>query len=83
MLYSTQNQKSKPLSLLQLKAHIEAENNLQPIELISATTNRKALERTQRAELIERLYQQARIEVAAKMNLRREERLNPAHQWTS
>jgi hypothetical protein len=83
MINRFENQKSKALSLHQLKEHLEAEQNLQPLELVSVPVNRKALERTARAERIEQLYHQARNEVAAKMNLRREERLNSAATWTN
>lgn len=76
LLNSTKYQKKQPLNLQQLKQFIEAENKLQPIELVSSPINRKVIARRECEEHIERMYQQIRIEVAAKINLQREALLN-------
>lgn len=82
MINTHKTPKSKALSLSQMKQVVEEENKLHPLELVSSPTNRKALERRKRADHIEQLYQQVCTEVAAKMNLQREEQ-KAVTTWTS
>jgi hypothetical protein len=77
LLSSAKTQKSKPLSLQQLKEKVAAESNLQPIVLVSAPINRKAIERANKALKVEQIYQQVIREFAAKISPQRGDLLNP------